>query len=250
MPRVGADGRTAIRVYGRAFDRAETRPRVALVFGNAGMNGALTEQAVQRLPPEIALAFSPYAVRPLRLVGLARDRGMEVLIGLPLEPTGFPLNDPGEQAILSGLPWAQNADRLDWALSRIPGYVGAVGALGPMRGERFAALSEPYGLLQDQLARRGLLFLDARPGQPAPPRAWGRSVDVVVDEPATRSEIERALERLERQARERGAALGYAGDLAPVTVERVAAWAAGLQARGVVLAPPSAMIRRPESAAR
>ncbi len=250
MPRLGPDGRSPIRAYGRPFDRADTRPRVALVVGNAGMHGALTEQAIERLPAEVALAFSPYAPRPLRLVELARARGMELLIGLPLEPTGFPLNDPGERAILSGQPWAENADRLDWALSRIPGYVGAIGAIGPMRGERFAALTEPFHLLQEQLTRRGLLFLDPRPGQPPPARAWGRTVDVVVDEPATRGEIERALERLERLARERGAALGYAGDVAPVTVERIAAWAAALPGRGVVLAPPSAMLLRPENALR
>jgi polysaccharide deacetylase 2 family uncharacterized protein YibQ len=250
LPRIGPEGRTPIRAYGRPFDRTDPRPRLAIVIGNAGLNGVLTEQAIERLPPEIGLAFSPYASRPLRLVALARERGMERLIGLPLEPTGFPLNDPGAQAILSGQPWAQNLERLEWALARVPGIVGAVGALGPMRGERFAALSDPLQMMQEQLARRGLLYLDPRPGQSPPARAWGRTVDVVIDEPATRGEIERALERLERLARERGSALGYAGDVAPVTVERIAAWAAGIETRGVVLAPPSALIRRPDSAAR
>ncbi|MBY0335291.1 MAG: divergent polysaccharide deacetylase family protein [Acetobacteraceae bacterium] len=250
LPRIGPDGRTPIRAYGRAFDRADPRPRVALVLGNLGMNAALSEQAIQRLPAEIGLAFSPYAQRPLPLVERARERGFEVLVALPLEPSGFPMNDPGEQALLTGLPWARNADRLDWSLSRVAGYVGAIGATGPMRGERFAAQTDFFLQMQEVLSRRGLLYLDARPGAPSPTRVWGRAVDVVVDDPPTRDSIERALILLERLARERGAALGYAGEAAPVTLERLASWAAGIEGRGVVLAPPSALIRRPEAAQR
>jgi len=100
------------------------------------------------------------------------------------------------------------------------------------------------------LRGRGLLYVDPRPGAPAPARAWGRAVDVVLDEPAgTRGEIDRRLAELESLARERGAALGLAGAATPVVVERIAAWAAGLESRGLVMAPVSAMIRRPEALA-
>ncbi|MBP0494443.1 divergent polysaccharide deacetylase family protein [Pararoseomonas indoligenes] len=250
LPRAGADGRTPIRAYGRPFDRAETRPRVALVVGNLGLSAALSEEAIRRLPPETALAFSPYAARPAPLLDRARARGMEVLSALPLEPANYPVNDPGDRALLTSLPPAENADRLAWSLSRIAGQVGAVGALGPMRGERFAALPESLGGLQDVLRQRGLLYVDPRPGAPSPARAWGRTVDLVVDEPATRSEIDRRLAELERVAREKGTALGLAGDVSPVLVDRVAAWAAGLAERGVVIAPLTALIRRPEDIPR
>ncbi|WP_431267535.1 divergent polysaccharide deacetylase family protein [Dankookia sp. P2] len=68
----------------------------------------------------------------------------------------------------------------------------------------------------------------------------------MVDEPATRSEIELKLAKLEALAREHGAALGYAGEASPVLVDRVAAWAGGVESRGLVLAPVTAMLRRPE----
>jgi polysaccharide deacetylase 2 family uncharacterized protein YibQ len=119
-----------------------------------------------------------------------------------------------------------------------------------MRGERFAALPESLGAVQDILRGRGLLYVDPRPGAPSPARAWGRTVDLVVDEPATRSEIDRRLAELERIARERGSALGLAADVSPVLVDRVAAWAAGLGERGLVMAPVTALIRRPEDLPR
>ncbi|MCX8134739.1 MAG: divergent polysaccharide deacetylase family protein [Roseococcus sp.] len=245
LPRIGADGRMPMRVYARPFDRNDPRPRAALVVGGLGMNTALTEQAIQSLPPAVGLAFSPYAPRPYPLLERARERGFETLVAIPMEPTGFPLNDPGQQALLTGLAWTENARRLDWVLSRYAGHAGAIGALGPLRGERFAAMAEPHGQMQAVLAQRGLYYIDPRAGAPSPARAWGRSLDVVVDEPPSRAEIELRLAELERLARERGAALGYAGEASPVAIARIAAWAAGLEARGVVLAPPSALARAP-----
>ena len=250
LPRVGPDGRTPIRAYGHPFDRADPRPRIGLVVGGLGMNAAVTEEAIRRLPAAVTLAFSPYAARVDFLLEQVRAKGGEMLVALPLEPAGHPtFNNAGNRALLARASPAENRDNLEWSLSRFGGYVGAVGALGPMRGERFAEYAETLHPLQEALRARGLLYVDPRPGARAPERAWGRSVDVVVDEPATRGEIERKLEALERLARERGAAgaLGYAGEASPVLVDRIAAWAAGLEERGLALAPVSAMIRRPSA---
>lgn len=250
LPRIGDDGRTSIRAYARDFDRRDTRPRVGIVVADIGLSATQMGEAIRRLPGAVALALSPYAARPGQAAERARERGMETLIAIPMEPAGYPLNDPGDRALLTGQPMAENLDRLDWALSRAQGYVGAIGAIGGMRGERFAALPEAIGAVQQALFQRGLLYIDPRPGAPPPARAWGRSVDVLLDEPAgTRGEIDRRLAELEAVARDRGTALGLAGSASPVVVERIAAWAQGLEARGLVLAPVSAMIRRPEGLA-
>jgi polysaccharide deacetylase 2 family uncharacterized protein YibQ len=250
LPRVGAEGRTSIRAYGRPFERGDTRPRAAVVIGNLGLSEVFARNAIERLPAETGLALSPYAEDPLAVARLARGRGMEVLMGLPLEPAGFPLQDPGERALLTTQPWSANLERLEWALSRGLAYVGVVGALGPMRGERFAAQPDTLQRLQLAVAGRGLLYLDPRPGAPAPQWAWGRTADVILDDPPDRNALDRALGRLERLARQQGSALGYAGDASPFVVEMVALWAAGLEGRGVALAPPSALIRRPEGIPR
>uniref|UniRef100_UPI001E6205A2 divergent polysaccharide deacetylase family protein n=1 Tax=Roseomonas rosulenta TaxID=2748667 RepID=UPI001E6205A2 len=250
LPRIGADGRTSIRAYGRAFDRSDTRPRIGIVVADIGLSASTTEDAIRRLPPAVALAVSPYALRPGQAAERARERGIETLVAIPLEPIGYPLNDPGDRALLTGRPIADNLDQLDWSLARFQGYVGAIGVVAGMRGERFAALPEAIGAVQEALFRRGLLYVDPRPGAPSPARAWGRGVDIVLDEPArTRHEIDRRLAELEQVARDRGTALGLAGAPTPVLVDGIAAWAAGLDQRGLVLAPVSALIRRPEAPA-
>src|SRR3546814_1479416 len=58
------------------------------------------------------------------------SRGHEVLIDLPMEPTTFPNEDPGPQALLTGLTPQENLDRLDWVLGRGSAYVGVAGSMG------------------------------------------------------------------------------------------------------------------------
>ena len=249
LPRVGADGRTSIRAYAGQFDRQDTRPRVGIIVADIGISNAQTEDAIRRLPPAITFTISPYAPRAAQVAERLRAKGAETLIGLPLEPAGYPLNDPGNRALLTGRSAPENMANLEWVLSRFPGYVGAIGVVGGMRGERFASMEQSYLALQESLRNRGLLFVDARPGVAGPGRAWGRSVDVILDEPATRTEIERRLVELETIAKARGSALGLAHAATPVVVDRLVAWAAGLERRGVVLAPISVLIRRPPEAA-
>jgi polysaccharide deacetylase 2 family uncharacterized protein YibQ len=253
VPRVSADQRSSIRVYAREFDRADRRPRIGIIVNNIGLFAQHSDEAIRRLPGAVTLAVSPYAARPEPLLDRARARGMEMLTALPLEPQGFGQQaDPGDRAMLTGLPIGENLDRLDWALSRMQGQVGAIGGLGGMRGERFAANPELLGTLQATLTRRGLLYVDPRPGSPPPARAFGRSVDVLLDEPsAVRVEVERRLAELEALARRQGSALGLASDPVPSVIAAILAWSAGLEERGAVIAPVSVLIRAPaEQASR
>ncbi|MGK7870033.1 divergent polysaccharide deacetylase family protein [Falsiroseomonas sp. E2-1-a20] len=248
VPKLGPDGRTSIRHYARPFDRdAERRPRIGLIIGNMGLFAQHSEEAIRRLPGAVTLAFSPYAQRPEPLLERARARGMEVLTALPLEPAGYgQFADPGDRALLTGRPVEENLERLDWALSRMQGQVGAIGALGRLRGERFAANAELLGIIQAALTTRGLLYIDPRPGAPTPARAFGRTVDLILDEPSeTRSEVERRLTELEALALRNGSALGLLGNPTPFFTAAILAWSAGLEDRGAVLAPVTVLLRRP-----
>jgi polysaccharide deacetylase 2 family uncharacterized protein YibQ len=123
--------------------------------------------------------------------------------------------------------------------------VGASGALDGMRGERFAGLQSQFAFVLHDLAARGLLYIDPRPGRPQPPFVYGRTVDLIVDEPPSKGDIAAKLSQLSTVAHERGSALGLAGTVRPVTVEAIAAWATSLDADGLALAPVSALVLSP-----
>jgi polysaccharide deacetylase 2 family uncharacterized protein YibQ len=252
LPRIGADGRLPMDAYAAGWNPSDRRPRVAVLLANMGMSGTESEEAINTLPEAVSLAFSPYAVHPERLLELARASGHELLVSIPMEPQGYSLNDPGPSALMTGLAPAENAARLRHVLSLFAGYVGATGAMGNgLRGERYAASGQMPPLL-DELAKRGVLYIDPRPGGtlPATPNLASRAVDLVLDEPPVRTELEAKLAQLEQIARDRGSALGLAGAPSPVTTERIAAWATGLTRRGVVLVPVSALVPRSQPIAQ
>ena len=245
LPRVGVDDRTPMAAYASAFDVADPRPRVGLILAGVGLDRAASLAAIRALPAGVTLAVSPYAADPAPLLAAARAAGHEYLVSIPMEPERFPLNDPGNHALLTRQTSAQNRRELEWALSRFAGYVGATGALGVMRGERFAGSPEDMDPVLRRLARRGLLYVDPRPAEGRLPFAWGRGVDVVIDHPAGAAAIDAALARLDRIAQRRGRALGLVGAVRPVAVAQLAAWANGLAAHGLVLAPVTALALPP-----
>ena len=241
LPRVGADRRSPMQAYAALSNPADIRPRIAILMGGIGMSVSESEDAIQNLPAAVSFAVSPYAYRPDPLLAQARQRGHEYLVSIPMEPQGYPLDDPGTRALMTGNSDAENMKLLDWALTRFGGYVGATGALSGLRGERFAASTPQMAPVLTDLAARGLLYIDPRPGEKRPPDVVGRGVDVVIDAPAVRTEIEAKLARLEQIAHDRGSAIGLAGMPRPVTVDRIAAWANTLASRGFALMPVSAV---------
>lgn len=241
VPRVGLDRRSPMQVYAARSQSAESRPRVAVLLCGIGLNQSESETAIRELPAAVSLAISPYATRVTPLLDATRAAGHEYLVSIPMEPQNYPFDDAGDQALKTGNSEAVNHQRLEWALTRFAGYIGATGALGSMRGERFADSASQMRPVLAELAQRGLLYIDPRPGAPRPPLVVGRGIDVVLDDPPGSHEVESQLARLEQIARDRGSAIGLASLPRPVTVDRLSAWSNTLPARGVALVPVSAV---------
>jgi polysaccharide deacetylase 2 family uncharacterized protein YibQ len=248
LPRIGAGHRMPMQVYAGGVDPQDKRPRIALILGGIGQSDTDSEDAIRQTPAGVTLAVSPYSAHPQPLLEAARARGHEFLLAIPMEPQSYPMNEAGPESLLTGAGAAQNRERLEWAMSRIAGYAGATGAFTGMGGERFAASTDQLGAVEHELAARGLFYIDPRPGKGAPTQVTGRDVDLVLDdEPALASQIDSNLAKLERIARDRGSAVGLAELPFPVTVERIAAWASGLEARGIILVPASALALPPRT---
>jgi polysaccharide deacetylase 2 family uncharacterized protein YibQ len=250
LPRIASDGRASMQVYAAGFDHSSRRPRIGLLLAGIGMNDAESDAAIHALPGAVSLAVSPYAAANganlKKLLAAARITGHEYLIAIPLEPAGFPLNDPGPSTLLTSVSASVNAGNLQWALSRIDGYVGATGVIGTMRGERLAAMTDQMEAVLAALSVRGLLYVDPRDERGPIVKAWGRHIDLVIDDAADqdaadRTMIDTRLNALEQQARDAGSALGLVMRPTPVAVARIAAWSNGLWDRGLMLAPVSAL---------
>jgi polysaccharide deacetylase 2 family uncharacterized protein YibQ len=218
---------------------------VALVVTGLGLTAAQTQAAIDQLPPEVTLAFSPYSGDLQGWIAKARAAGHEVLLELPMEPLNYPADDPGPQALLSSLSPAENLKRLDWVMARSDGVAGLVANMG----SKFQANARLIRPVLTRVAERGYLYIDNRSGPTSVVGEIAANIELpwtyntrFIDAEASRVSIDGRLQQLERTSREKGFALGLAQGY-PVTIERVAAWAKSLEIKGLVLAPASALAK-------
>ena len=216
--------------------------RIAVVITGLGLSKAATEQAVDRLPPQISLSFSPYAEQLDDWIARARARGHEVLIDLPMEPVTFPNDDPGPRALLTGLEPAQNLERLHWILGRGQGYIGVAAVLG----SRFTTSEAALQPILQALKSRGVMFLDNNTTESSVASRLAERIalphavnDRMLDGPEpNREAVDARLVQIERLALARGFSIAM-GEPYPVTLERLANWAVSLEVRGFKLTPIS-----------
>jgi hypothetical protein len=250
LPIVGKDGHQAWQVYARPFDSKDVRPRVALIITGVGLDKALSQAALDRLPGTITFGFDPYAGNVKDDVADARNLGHEALLGLPLEPLDYPRQDPGPLTLLTALDVNQNADRLAKLMGKATGYVGFVAIMG----SRFEGENASLMPVLETLKGRGLMFADDK----APEQSvvgpiatqmnlpWAAG-NTVIDSESDPAAIDQALTALETSAKRSGAALGIAA-LSPALLDRVAAWLATLDGKGIAIAPASAIANRQQAA--
>ncbi len=240
LPRIGAGGRTARQVYARPAPPADGRPRIAVVVSGMALSEGDSLAAIRALPPAVTLAVSPYAANAAPVLAAARAHGNELLASIPMEAAGT--DSAGRRALLTGASDAENQANLEWALGRTQGYAGVTGAGdNGLRGERFAAQQSSFAATLEQIGRRGLFYVDPRPDAEGLTIAGAR-VGIVLDGQAGRAELDAKLTAAEQMARDRGSVVALAGPPRRAVVERLAAWADTLEARGFVLVPVSALV--------
>ena len=245
LPRIAADGRRPSKVYAAPAEAKTDKPRVAAIVTELGLARVATEAAIDKLTGAVSLGFSPYAPELEAQTTRARTAGHEILLAVPMEPIGYPSNDPGNRALLTAFPAAENIAQLKWLMARFTGYVGVI----PSFGSRFLASSGHLAPILGELNARGLLFVDFSPTHDsvAPQIAEQLKLPVVevdqrIDEEPAPDAIDAALAKVEAAARRDGRAVAV-GLPYPVTIERLAVWLAGLPGKGIAIVPASALAK-------
>ena len=250
VPIIGKEDRRPWNVYARPFDLTDKRPRIAIIVTGLGISASATDSVIRDAPGPLTLAFAPFARRLGQWMNLARANGHETLIELPMEPIDYPRQDPGFNALLTALTPPQNIDRLGWVMAQGAGYVGVMGLLGG----RFSAADDAMKPILQEIEKRGLLYIDNRASPQSVVPHVAPSIDLpfasvnrYIDSDPSPTEIERSLADLEEAAKRYGSALGEA-TASKATLGRITAWASGLEGRGLVLVPVSAIVTAPTGA--
>jgi len=235
LPKIGADGSKASDVYARPVTpipaAGSHQPMIAILLLRSGIGQVVTTEAALSLPPQVSFSISPYAGEIQRQVTDIRTEGHEVFVEVPTSGQSSTSIDPGPHAIDDTLPDGENRDRLHWILGRFPGAIGLIS------GPDTASASMSVRLLHSEADQRGLFWVPLHGVEKNEPTSVIR-----LDPESPPEMMDHSLKLLEDAAARTGSAIAIA-EMGPVAIDRLGAWAAGLEKKGIRLVPVSAVLR-------
>jgi uncharacterized protein len=234
MPKINDKGLTPFKAYQKPFV-SPGKPLIALALIDYGLSETSSQEALANLPSYVSFILSPYAADPEKWQQLARERGHEVWIQMPMETEEYPAIDPGPQAILSTASIKYNQDRLEWVLTRTPGYAG-VAVITDGAFEDYQTMLQ--GLLKGVFGR-GLGLMEINPS--APPDI--ETMAFTAKAPYARNHLfldKVSLKDIEKQAVEKGFIIGIIKPT-PSALKAVKTWTGTLESKNIALAPVSAV---------
>lgn len=229
--------------YAAPARETDGKPMIAVVIDDMGVDHRRSIKALT-LPGPMTMAFLPYARDLGHMTRAARAVGHELLLHMPMQPLSAAEN-PGPNAIMTGLDPVELRRRVDGMLDSFGGYVGVNNHMG----SKFTQDAAGMRIVLEDIDARGLLFLDSRTiGNTVGPsiaRALGMPFaerDVFLDNDASTGNVRAKLAEVEAVARRQGHAIAI-GHPHDGTVEALAQWLPDIEKRGFVLVPISAIVK-------
>jgi uncharacterized protein len=220
---------------------------IAIVIDDLGVDAARAARTMA-LPGPLTLSFLSYAPDLAEQGRQGRAAGHEILLHLPMEPEGR--DNPGPGALFVRMSADDIRARTANALDRLPTAVG----LNNHMGSRFTRDPAALAPVLQEIAARGLLFLDSRTTGNSAGSAVAQSFgvahavrDVFLDNEIEAGAVRKQLAELERVANRRGTAVAI-GHPHDATLEALAAWIPTMNSRGLQLVPVSAVVRQQRQA--
>lgn len=130
--------------------------RIAIIMTDVGVNEDFFQTALDKLPPHVTFAIRADAPDLQNKINKSREKGHEVFLMIPMEPDGYPYNDPGSDPLLSFLDADENLGRIKARTGQVSGVVGIV----PFMGQAFTRNPEASEPIAKWLVDSGYMFLD------------------------------------------------------------------------------------------
>jgi hypothetical protein len=214
--------------------------RLAIVIDDLGYNLSMPERLLALGAP-ITFSIIPGEMHSLEVAQRARRAGRDFIVHIPMEPAGYPRDDPGPNALLLRTDDEQTRAQVSAQLDSLPGAVGANNHMG----SAYTADVDKMGIVQRQIAARGLVFLNSKTAPTPVPagiaHAQGYAYlerDVFLDNERSESAIRNQLSAAVHHARAHGHAIAI-GHPYPETYRVLRDRLPHLAQEGVILVPIS-----------
>ncbi len=186
------------------------RGKVAIIMDDLGRSlpQARTLLAIDQA---VTLAILPGEPHAAAVANAAHSAGREVMLHVPMEPQGYPVVDPGDDALLLN----QSDEALQSAMLALMAKVPHAVGINNHMGSRFTEDERGMGVVMGVLRERGLFFVDSLTSNHSVGSRMAEQAgvpvlrrDIFLDNVADVRAIVREIERLAEKARRNGSAVG------------------------------------------
>ncbi|MFP4686659.1 MAG: divergent polysaccharide deacetylase family protein [bacterium] len=221
--------------------------RVAIVIDDLGWV-TTTAPVFEQPDAQLTMGLMPGRPRSEELYRRWQDR-YEFILHMPMEPLGYPQDDPGEYALFTDMSREQIRETIKKFLDKYPRIVG----MNNHMGSAFTADRQGMDAVMELLAERGLFYLDSNTNSRSVAGEMARrhgvpflKNQVFLDRETGPRYIDEQLKRLIELARRDGEAIGIGHIQAENTARVLAHRIPQYQQRGIEFVSLSEIVDLPE----
>ena len=187
----------------------EKLPRIAIIIDDIGYDKQIAEKFIG-LNSAITLAILPNSPHQRQIVQMARTKGLELMLHLPMEPLEYPGANPGPGALLTTMSPDALIRQLNDDIDAVPYIKG----INNHMGSKMTASSDRMNQIFSSIKKRELFFIDSRTTSDSQVRSSARLFqvpyaerDIFLDHVQEPEAIRRQLRLLQQKAVSTGQAL-------------------------------------------
>ncbi|MEE4262054.1 MAG: divergent polysaccharide deacetylase family protein [Desulfobacteraceae bacterium] len=132
-------------------------PLVAIIFDDLGYDKTFA-QKLSQLNGGITFSILPHSPYRESIARLADEKGMDIMLHLPMEPFEYPQINPGPGTLLTTMTPDQLIRQLDKNLASVPHIKGVNNHMGSKMTAESSQLYQIFSILK----KRNLYFIDSR----------------------------------------------------------------------------------------
>nr|WP_319490227.1 divergent polysaccharide deacetylase family protein [uncultured Desulfobacter sp.] len=185
-------------------------PRIAIIIDDIGYSKTLAMGLV-KVDKNITFSILPFSPSGTQLAHRLSEKGAELMLHLPMEPTQYPKVNPGPGALLSSMSPDALLTQLRKDIQAVPGTVGVNNHMG----SRLTADSDKMNQIFTVLKKSDLFFIDSRTSVESKGEQSARMFqlkfshrDVFLDNFQDVEYISGQMKKLIKLAKEHGSAIG------------------------------------------
>ncbi|MEE8430277.1 MAG: divergent polysaccharide deacetylase family protein [Candidatus Desulfatibia sp.] len=132
-------------------------PKVAIIIDDIGYDRKIADKFLQ-LNADLTFSLLPHTPSQKSFARKVSQKGLDIMLHLPMEPYEYPQVDPGPGALLTSMSPDELISQLKKNLDAVPGIIGVNNHMG----SKMTTVSSQIYQIFTVLKQRKLFFIDSR----------------------------------------------------------------------------------------